>query len=307
MIDAVQDKVYYIVASVIRLYTRNVKIEKGIWFLWSKILSPHINTHNIQTKVQVIDRIKMNVDLRDLIQSYLFYFGIWEPTLTDFIRNRLSHGDVFVDVGANIGYFSCLASKRVGPSGAVYSVEASPQVYAALLKNLEQNNLSNVTAYNKAVHEEKSSISLYIAPDTNIGATTTYIDRDDLNYQDEVQVEADSLDNIVPFDKLTKARIIKVDVEGAEWFVFKGIEKSLEAFSDKTEWLIEISPRALKSQGGNLEDLLAAFNKHGYKAYEIENSYSPGWYARSQHSDYIRPLLLDSDKQKDVLFSKQDY
>src|SRR5688572_13533841 len=44
----------------------------------------------------------------DLIQMYLWIFGVWEPDLTRFIRDRLKHGDAFVDVGANIGYYSII-------------------------------------------------------------------------------------------------------------------------------------------------------------------------------------------------------
>ena len=53
----------------------------------------------------------------DLVQLYVWLFGVWEPDLTEFIRGRLDAGDTFVDVGANIGVFTLLASRRVGPTG----------------------------------------------------------------------------------------------------------------------------------------------------------------------------------------------
>lgn len=65
------------------------------------------------------------VDTQDLIQRYLYLFGVWEPHMTRWLQRRLKPGDVFVDVGANIGYYSILASRLVGARGKVVAIEAS--------------------------------------------------------------------------------------------------------------------------------------------------------------------------------------
>ncbi len=73
--------------------------------------------------------------------STIWLFGIWEPDLTAFIASRLEAGDTFIDVGANIGVFSMLASHHVGSTGSVVAIEASPRVYGELLTTLELNGV----------------------------------------------------------------------------------------------------------------------------------------------------------------------
>ena len=70
-------------------------------------------------------------DPRDLIQRMILHFGVWEPDVSRVIEQSLAPGDVFVDIGANIGYDTLLASSRVGPTGRVVSIEASPRSCSA--------------------------------------------------------------------------------------------------------------------------------------------------------------------------------
>jgi Protein-L-isoaspartate(D-aspartate) O-methyltransferase (PCMT) len=82
----------------------------------------------------------------DLVQRCVFYFGEWEPNVSRYVADRLRPGDVFVDVGANIGYYSLLASTIVGPSGKVVAIEASPAIHGLLVDNLRRNRADNVEA-----------------------------------------------------------------------------------------------------------------------------------------------------------------
>ena len=70
-------------------------------------------------------------DPRDLIQRMILHFGVWEPDVSRVIEQSLAPGDVFVDIGANIGYDTLLASSCVGPTGRVVSIEASPRSCSA--------------------------------------------------------------------------------------------------------------------------------------------------------------------------------
>src|SRR5450755_115400 len=68
----------------------------------------------------------------DWIQRQLYYFGLWEPNLSAWIERRLSTGDVFVDVGANVGYFTLLAAGVVGKTGKVVAIEPMPEIFRHL-------------------------------------------------------------------------------------------------------------------------------------------------------------------------------
>jgi hypothetical protein len=63
-------------------------------------------------------------DQRLIMPRCIYWFGTWEPPLSEWIRRALRPGDVFVDVGANVGYFTMLAARAVAPGGLVVAVEA---------------------------------------------------------------------------------------------------------------------------------------------------------------------------------------
>jgi len=67
----------------------------------------------------------MSCDLGDFIGNIIYHFGVWEPHVSAYIQSRLKPGDAFCDIGANIGYYSLLASRAVGPRGAVIAVGPS--------------------------------------------------------------------------------------------------------------------------------------------------------------------------------------
>lgn len=245
------------------------------------------------------------VSLPDLIQKFIFYFGVWEPTISHYISRALSEGHTFIDVGANIGYFSCLASRRVGESGRVYAVEASPTLFAALEQNIRRNRLSNVTAINMAVYDAPCSLTIFRAGDDNLGASTVLREAGEKSaLSAEAEIQADTLESIVGSANFFSARIIKIDIEGAEWFAFNGFKDQLEKFGNHTEWIIEFTPESIKQQGGDISEIVALFAQCGYSAYHIENRYSAGWYMKSDIGNYLSPLPDSLGDVRDVLFIK---
>ena len=84
---------------------------------------------------------------KDVIQRYCYVFGIWEPNITHWTEAFLREGDLVLDVGANIGYFSLLASQAVGTTGTVVAVEPVPSIVTALKTNLAMNSAANVVVH----------------------------------------------------------------------------------------------------------------------------------------------------------------
>src|SRR5438309_5965145 len=80
----------------------------------------------------------------DMLSLYVLAFGVWEPHLSAFIRGRLGDGDVFVDVGANAGWYTLLGSRAVGVGGVVVAIEASSVIAERLRRQISENNLANV-------------------------------------------------------------------------------------------------------------------------------------------------------------------
>jgi FkbM family methyltransferase len=149
---------------------------------------------------------------------------------------RPKEGDIVVDVGAHMGRYTIPSSKSVGASGKVIAVEAHPYNFKILQHNLRLNNLTNVSALNWAVYSKKAKLKLYL-PDEDLGYTmhhslmTNYLST---KYNNEIErkyieVEADTLDNLVKSRGITRVNWIKIDVEGAEYEVLKGATEILSA------------------------------------------------------------------------------
>jgi len=216
----------------------------------------------------------MRVDGSDIVGKHLYYFGVWEPNLTGWIRRRLKPGQLFVDVGANVGYYSLLAARLVGDTGRVVAIEALPQTFARLRQNLERNGAHNVRAVNGAAWDRHERLKLFVRQEGPSGASTlmsAWADQWQLRRQ--VDVEAAPLAALLTRDELEHARLIKIDVEGAEWHVISEMRTWLQRSAPELEIVIEISRSMMAAQGRSFADILALFAEFGFRAYRIENDY----------------------------------
>ena len=147
---------------------------------------------------------------------------------------RPSEGDTVVDIGAHMGRYTITSSKSVGASGRVIAVEAHPYNFRILQHNIRLNKLKNVNALNWAVYSKKARLKLYL-PDEDLGYTmhhslmTNYLAS---KYSREIErryieVEADTLDNLLKTRGINDVNWIKIDVEGAEYEVLRGAKEIL--------------------------------------------------------------------------------
>ena len=177
------------------------------------------------------------------------YFVIRETDIID--RFGPKQGDIAVDVGAHIGRYTIISSKRVGPNGKVVAIEANPENFEMLKKNIQLNGLTNVTALNYAVNskeEQESQLKLYL-PGEEVGYTiynTIMTNRANPIEDKFVEVNAATLDNLLLQQQQQNGGIrqkeinwIKIDVEGAEFEVLKGATNVLSKSKDIT-LLIEV-------------------------------------------------------------------
>jgi hypothetical protein len=161
-----------LVLRAMRAYLRHAPVSFGKTALGSRVLNRRLKLRPIATTACTRSGIILSVVTSDVIQRYLYLFGVWEPRLTSWIRRRFAAGDAFVDVGANIGYYSTLASQLVGPSGRVVAIEASPSSYQSLRMNVERNGCSNVRTVNVAASHVAGRMTLYLERSTNLGRTS---------------------------------------------------------------------------------------------------------------------------------------
>jgi FkbM family methyltransferase len=186
--------------------------------------------------------------------------------LLDEQLEQLQPGDTFIDIGANIGLYSILAARRVGATGRVLSFEPSPREFSRLLANLALNEAGAVTPFSVALGSTPGFFDLHIAP-THTGLNTLQVS-DAARHAfggDRVQrvgvVRFD--DAIAPLLAGQRAKLMKIDVEGAEMDVLMGMEKSLAAgFVDRI--VVEITPKFLSAFGRTKDELYDLMERHGY-------------------------------------------
>lgn len=237
---------------------------------------------------------------QDLIQRMILYFGVWEPDVSRVIERNLSPGDVFVDIGANIGYDTLLASSRVGPAGRVVSIEASPRTFALLQRNLAANpSSSNVRAVNAAVSDRPGTLDLYEINEGNIGAATTLASRGGTLM---ASVPALPLEGILAPDELARLRLIKMDVEGAEPPILRHLLEQLPSYPVAMDIVVEASPDDDLDAWREVFDRLRA---SGFTAWAIENEYEFDWYLRWRRPAELRRVDTMPTRQQDLLFTRR--
>lgn len=243
---------------------------------------------------------RLHCNPQDLIQRMILYFGVWEPDVSRVIEQNLSAGDVFVDVGANIGYDTLLASSRVGATGRVVSIEASPRTFALLQRNLAANpSSSNVRAVNAAVSDRPGTLDLYEINEGNIGAATTLASRGGTLM---ASVEALPLAEILKPDELARLRLIKMDVEGAEPPILRHLLEQLSRYPATMDIVVEASP---DDDFEAWRDVFDRMRAAGFAAWAIENDYELEWYLRWRRPAKLQRVEAMPMRQQDLLFTRR--
>ena len=152
----------------------------------------------------------------------------------DFLPGHESHivgrftpkeGDTVIDIGAHIGRYTIPSSKKVGNTGKVVAIEADPENFELLKRNIALNKLTNVLPLNYAVFSTRTRMKLYEqSASAKYNSLMLARAAKTKNY---VEVNADTLDNILKLNEVNQVNWIKIDVEGAEFEVLKGSAETL--------------------------------------------------------------------------------
>jgi FkbM family methyltransferase len=185
--------------------------------------------------------------------------GIWEPFETELFRRILSPGDVCIDVGANIGYFSVLAGHCVGESGQVFAFEPEPANAELLQRNIKLNRMQQRCLVEVAgLADQTGEAALYLHPN-NLGDHQLYVSNPQVN---SVAVRLLRGDDYFA-DRPAPVRLVKIDTQGAEYQVVKGLMALLRTSGSNLRLMVELTPfslRAAGNSGAQLVELLAQLN-----------------------------------------------
>jgi FkbM family methyltransferase len=205
-------------------------------------------------------------DFEDQIQR-LAYFGAYDEIETSFMLRTLRHGDVFLDVGANIGYYSLVASQLVGP-GVVHAIEPIPENCAALAETIDRNRISNIVICPMAAGDSHGITRLYVGRE-RLGNSGWASIVPSARRQDVVEVETVTIDEYVADRGIDQVRLVKIDVEGAEPLVISGMTKLMTGDS-APDVLCEINPWLLRRRGLDSRSITRPLAAAGYGIARID-------------------------------------
>ena len=226
--------------------------------LIARLLTRIFGSFIVDTK----ERISLEMFLTSQMDTSYFSKDFKKNNLILEEINNLKTGQNFLDIGANIGYYSLMASKIIGSTGRVYSFEPSNREFRRLLKNIELNNCTNIIPLNIALSDLNNEIEFSVAKG-HTGLNSIIIADKSVVKISQI-TKAMRLDSIINSEN-RKFHLVKIDVEGAELLVLKGMEEILKAHTIQ-RFVIEITPRFFKVFGYKKEDIYNFLLGYGYKS-----------------------------------------
>lgn len=236
------------------------------WAYWARCANPFRDTIAIR---DLPLGLTLRAYKRDAVGRGLFRRKIHEPALTKFLLERFAGPGErrFIDVGANLGYFTCLLGKLAGPGGKVLAVEPEPRNLRLLRENVAINSLANIEIQSCAVGSAEGSVTLALYRGANLGRHSVV----DVATENRIEVPATTLDALTgKFARgVSSWSFVKIDVEGYEGFVIDGAKETL-ARADAL--FVEFSPSLQRKAGGNPVTTLRTLGAYFTRAYRMEGA-----------------------------------
>jgi len=220
---------------------------------------------------------------------------IWEPRETLTVKKYVKKGDLVIDIGANIGYYTLLFAQLVGPNGKVYAFEPDPINFAVLKKNIEINNYKNVILIQKAVSNSNTMTKLYLSKSH---AENRIFDSTSDGMPDYIEIETIKLDEFFK-NKNEKINFIKMDVEGTEILIVQGMLDFLHK-QDNLKIMTEFYPKLIKKLGVEPAEYLKLVSESGFKIYDINKN------IHDDSSKLIKKYTIEKENYTSLLCIKEN-
>lgn len=216
-----------------------------------------------------LDGYRMYVDMTDELVGAEIAKGLYEQHVTRAITAALGPGATFLDLGANIGYYSLLAASLVGPGGQVIGFEARPDNVAMAQLSIRENGFRNVRLHALAVADEDTTLKM-LAPDHT--SLSEVVDAAAVTTDEYVAIPTVALDAMLA--DLERVDVVKMDIDGGELRALRGMQQLLRRY--RPTLFFEFSPYTLRRFGAcEPEALLAEVVATGYRLQAIPASGEP--------------------------------
>jgi FkbM family methyltransferase len=178
---------------------------------------------------------------------------------------ELKDDDVFYDIGASVGLISVLAGKKL-TRGSVISFEPDPENQFRLKENYKINNLSNFLLQTIAVGEKNDLLKLYTSGSNGYSPSLRKVN----GIEAFIEVEVNSIDNLIDNKLIPLPTVIKIDIEGAEFLALKGMFNLLTSVNAPKLIFVELHPEFLSAFSTDIEEIFSYMNQFNYDLIEKE-------------------------------------
>jgi FkbM family methyltransferase len=215
-----------------------------------------------------IGNIVFECDLPGYRGTAPIYFGSYALLIVQAMERILKPGDVFIDVGANIGYLSAVGANLAGPKGQVYCFEPVPAHYAKLCRLAAANPdyviVASCCAAGEAIGTAAIHVTREAGQNTMVSGYKTGAD-----ITQTINVSVVRLDAYIQEHRIDGVALIKIDAEGFELPILEGLSGYLESSEHRPPILCEIAPRAYPLMGRHIAELESYMSKFGYTARDL--------------------------------------
>lgn len=238
---------------------------------------------------------------------------IFDPHVLSVVREFIEPGSVFVDVGANIGWFTVIGSRLTGPRGHVFAIEPDPRNCLILKRNVARNSCANVTIFPVAAGAARRKALLYRSADNQGDHRLSAVSE----RSDYVNVGVRMLDSLL-LPRTSRIDVIKTDTQGSETAVLGGMTQLLIA-NPRLRMILEFWPHGLEGCGSSASELAAMLSRrpsllwlllHDGSAVPVtladverlsRDEFAP---ATGRHADLVS-IAADDDRAAEVLRARQ--
>ena len=203
----------------------------------------------------------------DPVISGAIFFNVYEKSEIKFIKSILFKGMQVLDIGANIGYYTTLFSQAAENKGLVLAIEPDIESYKYLKKNITSFKYKNVLSFPIAASDIRKKMPLYISKD-NRGDNRLYKNKEK---RDAIIVNCLTVDELLIDNQISNLDLIKIDVQGYEPKVFKGMKNIIES-SKKLTILTEFWPLGILQSGEDPKNFLKMLRKMQFVLFELQKN-----------------------------------
>jgi len=243
-------------------------------FIYTTILRPkilkkitnYILKFVIPKETKTKEGFFLELERTDPVASGAIALGVYERYESELFRSKVKPDMTIIDIGANLGYYTAIASRRAGEKGLVVAFEPEPNFFKLLSRNVSRNNMKNTACFEMAVAEKNGLTNLYLSNENK--GHNSIIRSEEL--KTFAQVKTTTLDDFLVSQKIAKVDMIKMDIEGAEIMALEGMTNTLIKYMPLL--FFEFSPHSIIKINKNPIDFLLTLFKIGYSIFEINKT-----------------------------------